>query len=265
MNGLVDKAKYSDKKLDIIYFEKRWVMIKFLKKYEYVFYIIMMSVFIGIPILIQLHIGIVYELAKKMTPGNHSDWIQFWGSYFGFIPTGLVTFMVLGFQFKRQEEADDKNFEKQLKKQKQEFLFEQEVLKIIELQHLSIDNYQILESFKENISEKREDTREKWDITWKKIEYNRSTIQIWQDSLIVKRFKNFKGVDNNLSLFSDFNDISEEKNYFDKILSSQPNHYIDDIDLAKLTSAVSEIADNYLNIYNILVEYEVNLEESLSA
>lgn len=81
----------------------------------------------------------------------------------------------------------------------------------------------------------------------------------------MKRFKNFEGVDNNLSLFSDFNDISEKKNYFDKILSSQPNHYIDDIDLAKLTSAVSEIADNYLNIYNILVDYEVNLEESLSA
>ncbi|WP_431060783.1 hypothetical protein [Weissella paramesenteroides] len=241
----------------------------FLKKYKYVFYIIiiimMLLVFIGIPILIQRHIGIVYELAKKMTPGNHSDWIQFWGSYFEFIPTGLITFMVLVFQFKRQEEADEKNFEKQLKKQKQEFLFEQEVLKTIELQHLSIDNYQILESFKENISEKREDTREKWDTTWKKIEYNRSTIQIWQDSLIVKRLKNFEGVDNNLSLFSDFNDISEKKKHFDKILSSQSNHYIDDIDLAKLTNAVSEIADNYSNIYNLLVEYEVNLEKSLSA
>lgn len=101
-------------------------MIKFLKKYEYVFYIIMMSVFIGIPILIQLHIGIVYELAKKMTPGNHSDWIQFWGSYFGFIPTGLITFMVLKFQFNRQKKIDKDNFEEQLKKQKQEFVFEKE-------------------------------------------------------------------------------------------------------------------------------------------
>lgn len=197
-------------------------MIKFLKKYEYVFYIIMMSVFIGIPILIQLHIGIVYELAKKMTPGNHSDWIQFWGSYFGFIPTGLITFMVLKFQFNRQKKIDKDNFEEQLKKQKQEFLFEQEVLKIIELQHLSIDNYQILESFKGNISKKREDTREKWDITWRKIEYNRSTIQIWQDSLIVKRLKNFEGVDNNLSLFSDFNDISEKKTILTKYYLVSP-------------------------------------------
>ncbi|MGO1301493.1 MAG: hypothetical protein ACTHUB_00020 [Leuconostoc mesenteroides] len=225
-------------------------------KWTYIFFIL---AFIIVPVLIEY---IPLFFGQHLIKG---DWLSFWGSYLGFLPAGLITYIFLDFQFKRQEIVDKVNFEEQLKKQKQEFLFEQEVLKIIELQHLSIDNYQILKSFKENITEKREGTREKWDITWKKIEYNRSTIQIWQDSLIVKRLKNFEGVDNNVSLLSDFNDISEKKTYFDKILSSQPNPYIDDIYSAKLMSVVSEIADNYLNIYNILVEYEVNLEESLSA
>lgn len=82
--------------------------------------------FLVIPMSIQFHWEPFYQIAKLMTPGNHGNWLQFWGSYFGFIPTGLVTFMVLEFQFKRQEKIDARNDIAQLKRQRQEFLFEEE-------------------------------------------------------------------------------------------------------------------------------------------
>ncbi|WP_165314707.1 hypothetical protein [Weissella sagaensis] len=70
----------------------------------------MILVFIGIPVLIQLHVEIVYDLAKKMTPGNHSDWIQFWGSYLGIIPSGLVAWFVANKQIESSKENDKKNY-----------------------------------------------------------------------------------------------------------------------------------------------------------
>lgn len=87
---------------------------------------IVLILFIAIPLFIQMHWLPFYQIGAFLTPGDHGDWLQFWGSYFGFIPTGLITFMVLKFQFKRQEIIDKNNFDEQLKKQKQEFIFEKE-------------------------------------------------------------------------------------------------------------------------------------------
>ncbi|MCS8595179.1 hypothetical protein EFE27_04115 [Leuconostoc citreum] len=86
----------------------------------------LLAFFLVIPMIIQFHWEPFYQFAKLMTPGNHGDWLQFWGSYFGFIPTGLITFMVLEFQFRRQEKIDARNDIAQLKRQRQQFLFERE-------------------------------------------------------------------------------------------------------------------------------------------
>ncbi|MCT4382776.1 MULTISPECIES: hypothetical protein [Leuconostoc] len=97
-------------------------MLNFIRKNR--LWAVILILFIVIPLFIQMHWLPFYQISVFLTPGNHGDWLQFWGSYFGFIPTGLITFMVLEFQFKRQELIDKNNFEEQLKKQKQEFLFE---------------------------------------------------------------------------------------------------------------------------------------------
>lgn len=60
--------------------------------------------FIAIPILIQLHWWMVYDLAIYMTHGNHSDWLQFWGSYLGVIPSGLIAWLVASKQIKSDRE-----------------------------------------------------------------------------------------------------------------------------------------------------------------
>lgn len=97
-------------------------MLNFIRKNR--LWAVILILFIVTPLFIQMHWLPFYQISVFLTPGNHGDWLQFWGSYFGFLPTGLITFMVLEFQFKRQESIDKNNFEEQLKKQKQEFLFE---------------------------------------------------------------------------------------------------------------------------------------------
>lgn len=84
-------------------------------KWTYIFFIL---AFIIVPVLIEY---IPLFFGQQLIKG---DWLSFWGSYLGFLPAGLITYIVLEFQFKRQEGIDKKNFEEQLKKQKQEFLFE---------------------------------------------------------------------------------------------------------------------------------------------
>ncbi|KAA8366297.1 hypothetical protein [Leuconostoc mesenteroides] len=84
-------------------------------KWTYIFFIL---AFIIVPVLIEY---IPLFFGQHLIKG---DWLSFWGSYLGFLPAGLITYIVLEFQFKRQEGIDKKNFEEQLKKQKQEFLFE---------------------------------------------------------------------------------------------------------------------------------------------
>lgn len=65
-------------------------------------------ILLATPLLIQMHCFPLYQLAKLLTPGSSGDWLQFWGSYFGFIPTGIVTYIVLDLQFARQAEVDKK-------------------------------------------------------------------------------------------------------------------------------------------------------------
>lgn len=86
--------------------------------------IVLLVIFVAVPLVIQLHWTPFYQIAKVLTPGDKSDWLGFWGSYLGFVPAGLVTYVALEFQFERQAKIDARNAEDQLKKQKHEFLFE---------------------------------------------------------------------------------------------------------------------------------------------
>lgn len=86
----------------------------------------LLVLFLVSPLVVQLHMEPFYQFAKSITPGDRGNWLQFWGSYFGFIPTGLVTFLVLEFQFRRQDKIDERNDNRQLKRQKNQFLFERE-------------------------------------------------------------------------------------------------------------------------------------------
>lgn len=85
-------------------------------------------ILIALPLVIQLHWVPFYQLAKLLTPGSSSNWLQFWGSYFGFVPTGIVTYVVLDFQFSRQEIADKRNNKAHLKLQRKQFIFEKSIV-----------------------------------------------------------------------------------------------------------------------------------------
>ena len=94
----------------------------FIRKYALGF----LAFFLVVPMIIQFHWEPFYQFTKLMTPGNHGNWLQFWGSYFGFIPTGLTTLLVLEFQFRRQEKIDERNDIAQLNRQRRQFFFERE-------------------------------------------------------------------------------------------------------------------------------------------
>lgn len=87
-------------------------------------------ILLATPLLIQMHCFPLYQLAKLLTPGSSGDWLQFWGSYFGFIPTGIVTYIVLDLQFARQAEVDKKNNKAYLNLQRQQFIFEKKYSKL---------------------------------------------------------------------------------------------------------------------------------------
>lgn len=53
-----------------------------------------------VPFLIQLHWSYPYKLALEVTPGNHSSWLGFWGSYLGVLPSGVIAAAVAGYQIK---------------------------------------------------------------------------------------------------------------------------------------------------------------------
>lgn len=65
--------------------------------------------FIVVPFLIQLHLHPLYNWAVVLTPGNHDTWVQFWGSYLGIIPSGLIAFLVSTSEIKASEKADRRN------------------------------------------------------------------------------------------------------------------------------------------------------------
>jgi len=96
----------------------------FIKKNKSLFFVFIGFIFI--PIFVQMHLWPIYSVAKCFTPGNSDTWLQFWGSYLGFMPSGLVAYLVLKLQFEKQAKVDKNNFDSQLKKEKQEFLFEKE-------------------------------------------------------------------------------------------------------------------------------------------
>lgn len=74
-------------------------------------------IFVGGPLLVQYnHWSLGYR--------GSGDWLSFWGSYLGFLPAGLITYIVLDIQFKRQSKIDNKNAEYRRKAQLEEFLFE---------------------------------------------------------------------------------------------------------------------------------------------
>lgn len=106
--------------------------------------IVLLIFFVAVPLVIQLHWTPFYQIAKLLTPGDKSDWLGFWGSYLGFIPAGLVTYVVLEFQFERQSKIDARNAEDQLKKQKQEFLFEQDYASLTEMRKIVDESYRFM-------------------------------------------------------------------------------------------------------------------------
>lgn len=93
--------------------------------------------FIFFPIIVQ-YTGLIHG-----TSGN-GDWLGFWGSYLGFIPSGLIAYLVLKEQFERQSEVDKNNFKKQIINQKQEYLFEQEYSSLTEVTKIIDESYLFL-------------------------------------------------------------------------------------------------------------------------
>lgn len=66
--------------------------------------VVVLVVFVAVPLIIQLHLTPFYELAKSLTPSNRSDWLGFWGSYLGIIPSGLIAYAVARYQIDRDRE-----------------------------------------------------------------------------------------------------------------------------------------------------------------
>lgn len=64
--------------------------------------------FIGVPVFIQMHWWPIYPVVVFLTPGNHGNWLQFWGSYLGVIPSGLIAALVAGYQIKEANKQNDK-------------------------------------------------------------------------------------------------------------------------------------------------------------
>ncbi|WP_338753032.1 hypothetical protein [Leuconostoc mesenteroides] len=64
--------------------------------------------FIAVPVLIQMHWWPIYPLVVSITPGNHDTWIQFWGSYLGIVPSGLIAFLITKQQIQFDKEQSRK-------------------------------------------------------------------------------------------------------------------------------------------------------------
>lgn len=69
--------------------------------------VVILIAFVSVPLAIQLHWTPVYELAKLLTPNNRSDWLSFWGSYLGVIPSGLIAALVAGYQIEAANKQND--------------------------------------------------------------------------------------------------------------------------------------------------------------
>lgn len=70
-------------------------------------------VFIGfllVPIFIQVHLWPIFPVVRYLTPGNPDTWVQFWGSYLGIIPSGLIAWIVASKQIESSRENDRRNY-----------------------------------------------------------------------------------------------------------------------------------------------------------
>lgn len=81
--------------------------------------------FIAIPAFLQMHWWPVYQIVVFLTPGNHDTWIQFWGSYLGVIPSGIIAYGVSRYQIEQDKKATkDQKMEDKLEFRKREILVE---------------------------------------------------------------------------------------------------------------------------------------------
>lgn len=64
--------------------------------------------FVIIPLFIQMHLWPIYQIASFITPGNRDTWIQFWGSYLGIIPSGIIASLVASNQIKESNKQSEK-------------------------------------------------------------------------------------------------------------------------------------------------------------
>lgn len=100
----------------IKFLKKYWrLMIDFLKKYwRLIIVIFLIFIFIGVPVLIQCHVAFIYNPVKKMTPGDRGDWLQFWGSYVGVLPSGVIAASVAGYQIKAANKQSNQSRQQEL-------------------------------------------------------------------------------------------------------------------------------------------------------
>ncbi|WEA53362.1 hypothetical protein PWO95_02055 [Weissella paramesenteroides] len=94
----------------------------FFKKYKSICLIILLFILIGIPLLVQLHVGFIYEFAKEMTPGNHSNWMDYWGNVIGSAIGVLGAFFVAEMTFKNQSLKENKQIAVDMNSKIQNFI-----------------------------------------------------------------------------------------------------------------------------------------------
>lgn len=86
---------------------------RFNKNSEFVL-VVLLIIFIAVPLIIQMHWTPFYQFAKLLTPGDKSNWLQFWGSYLGVLPSGLIAALVAGYQIKSANKQSDKARQQEL-------------------------------------------------------------------------------------------------------------------------------------------------------
>lgn len=112
--------------------------------------------FIAIPVFIQMHWWPIYQFVVFLTPGTHDTWVQFWGSYLGVIPSGIIAYGVSRYQIEQDKKATkDQKVEDKLEFRKREILVESKkiVLKFKEVKPI-YDEFEIytLDNIKMNSS-----------------------------------------------------------------------------------------------------------------
>lgn len=88
------------------------VFIKFIKNNK--IWLLILLFFIITPMLIQRHAWPIYEISLFLTPGSHESWMQFWGSYLGIVPSGLIAYLVAKTQLDEQKRRETKAIREQM-------------------------------------------------------------------------------------------------------------------------------------------------------